>query len=43
VLAVPLRDERRDLSLRDLSRERTDLTLVAGQLKLRNARLPHAE
>jgi hypothetical protein len=38
-----LRDERRDLALRDLSRERADLALVAGQLKLRNARLPHAD
>jgi hypothetical protein len=43
VLAIPLRDERCDLALRDLSRERADLTLVAGQLKLRNSRLPHAD
>jgi hypothetical protein len=42
VVAIPLGDERRDLALRDLRRQRTDLPLVAGQLKLRNAPLLHA-
>jgi hypothetical protein len=29
VVPIPLRDERRDLALRDLGRERSDLPLVA--------------
>jgi hypothetical protein len=43
MLAIPAGNERRDLTLRDLRRERADLTLVAGQLKLRNVRLSHAD